>query len=92
MIVEDPDTLQLYGHAPDLAAQLSIPNAYDRVRDWIRTGKVQPLTDQDGHELRAGGRPVYAMADIYAAELATRRNGKRARQLTMWATIAQHVP
>lgn len=92
MIVEDQDTMQLYGHASDLAKHLSIPNAHDRVRDWIRAGKVEPLRDSDGETLMARGHPVYAMADLYAAELATRQSGNTRRHLTKWVSIAQHVP
>ena len=84
--------MQLYGHAPDLAEHLPIPNAYDRIRDWIRSGKLQPHTDPAGQIIVWDGRPVYAMADVYRVELATRQAGKRARNLTRWADFAQSMP
>lgn len=84
--------MQLYGHPKDLADHLPIPNAYPLIRDWIRRGLVRQYLDPDGHPVVAEGRPIYAMADVYAAELSTRRNGKRARYLTKWAAISHTVP
>jgi len=75
---------QRYGHAKDCADELTnvgIPNAHDRIRDWIRRGKLTKTGDYDG-------RPVYAMADVFRVELATRKAGKRGRRLDNSRTIA----
>lgn len=86
MIVEAPDG-QLYGHATDLAHELAdagIPNAHDRLRDWIRRDLLHPVTEFDG-------RPVYALADVHRVELATRRNGKRGAKVDRILAIAHAV-
>lgn len=72
MIVEGPDGIE-YGHAADCArllAEHGVPNAHDRVRDWIRRDLVKPVTSIDG-------RPVYSMADLRGVELRTRKRGRR---------------
>lgn len=84
--------MQLYGHPKDLAEHLPIPNAYDRIRDWIRRGLVKQYCDPNGVPVEADGRPIYALADICAVELATRRNGEKARRLTRWANVAHDLP
>lgn len=92
MIVEDHTTMQLYGHAPDLAEHLPVPNAYDLIRDWIRRGLITPHRDPDGKEVWWDGRPVYSFAAIAAVEKSTRQNGKKARRLTRWPQIPQSMP
>ena len=86
MIVETAHG-QIYGHASDLAAELSaagIPNAHDRLRDWIRRGLVTARLEFDG-------RPVYALADVHRVELSTRRNGKRGQKVDKILEIAHAV-
>lgn len=87
MIAADLDD-QLYGHAKDCAdllAQSGIPNAHMLIRNWIRRGKLLECGRYDG-------RPVYAMADVYRVELATRRNGKRGRRLTPVGSMTHAMP
>lgn len=85
MIAADLDD-RVYGHAADCAELLAespwIANPHDRIRDWIRRGKLHPRGEFDG-------RPVYAMADVYRVEKATRRHGKRGQLLTRVLSIAQ---
>lgn len=87
MIVTDPDGNPTYGHATDCAAVLlnaGVRNADHLIKNWIRREQLTKIGDFES-------RPVYAMADVYRVELATRRNGKRGRRLTLAMGMTQHL-
>lgn len=78
MIVTDIDGNPTYGHASDCARALNdagIRGAQHLIWNWIRRGDLEKIGVYEG-------RPVYAMIDVYRVERATRRNGKRGRELT----------
>jgi DNA-binding transcriptional MerR regulator len=76
VVVEDEDGCPIYADtagAAKLLAHVGVTTA--RIRDWKRRGLITPA-----HVIQ--GRPIYRMADVWAAEKATRTRRTRPRCLT----------